>query len=703
MGENTIRDVFLGEAREILENLETDLVRLEEHWDGELVNSIFRYIHTLKGSSGIAGFTAVYEFTHRLENLLDLVRSGKLPAGEKLIDLLLESLDWIKAGIEAGEEESAMLEERKQKLLAEAEEYIGSIAGPAAVEAAPEEEPEAEKAIGFSYFRVKARFRENIFEYGIDPLMVMEDLASLGVIEERKADRGRLPSLAAMDPEKCYLGWDMVVKTKQPLAKVEEVFLFVRDDNDISIEDVTGRYTAERGKDAFLEEKRIGEILVNKGILTRKELTDVLSMQDVKNRKIGDLAVEKGYATDRDIQFALGEQEKIKKKIETSTVRVDTGKLDNLLNLLGEIVIGQSGISRIAEELDEEKGFRLKNALYGLDRTTREFQEQIMSIRMIPIGPTFEQFRRFVRDSAHALSKEIHLNIEGGETELDKTVIERINDPLKHMIRNAIDHGIELPAERESGGKPRTGRITTRAYHQEGNVFIEVSDDGRGMDTARIRRKAESLGMIRPGEEVSGTRLLSFLFLPGFSTAEKVGDLSGRGVGMDVVKTNIESLRGTVDIETEPGKGSTFRIKMPLTLAIIEGMMVRVGKNVYIIPLLSIVESVQPKKEDIRTVKEKGEVLQVRNEYVSLVRLYELFHVESDFKNPWESLVVIVEAGMSRVGVMIDELLGQQQIVIKSIENYITRTRAISGAAIMGDGRVALIIDVHGLVEEMVK
>lgn len=698
-----LRDVFIREAADILASLESDLVRLEDEKDPELVNGIFRYVHTLKGSSGIAGFKGVYTFTHRLENLLDMVRSGSLAAGKEIIDLLLVGLDWIRSAIDAGEENPA-LDEGRDELLKRVDaimERSGAKAAGASgaqVEGGPVDE---EMDLGYRYFRINAGFREDVFETGTDPLMIMEDLFALGIVVERRTDRKRLPELSVMDPEKCYLGWNLVLKTKNPRQKIDEVFMFVLDDNPITIEDITSQYTSLAAGDAQIKEKRIGEILVAKGILTDTELNDVLKTQDGENTRIGDLVVAKGYATEKEVQFALTEQEKIKKKIETSTVRVDTGKLDKLLNLLGEIVIGQSAIAGIADELDEEHSFLLKNALYGLDRTTREFQEQIMSIRMIPIGPSFEQFRRFVRDTAHTLGKEIRLEIEGGETELDKTVIERMDDPLKHMIRNAIDHGIESATEREAAGKERTGTITLRSYHQEGNVFIEVLDDGRGIDRARLRAKAEQMGLLKPGEDANEAKLLSFLFLPGVSTAEKVGDLSGRGVGMDVVKNNIESLRGSVEIATRPGKGSTFRIKLPLTLAIIEGMMVRVGKNVYIVPLLSIVESLQPRKEDIRTVKEKGEVVQVRSEYVSLVRLYELFGIEPEYRNPWESLVVIVEAAGSRVGMMIDELLGQQQIVIKSLENNITKSRAVSGAAILGDGRVALIIDIHGLIEEI--
>ncbi len=695
MSENTIRDVFLEEAREILRHLESDLIQLESGDDPELVNRIFRYIHTIKGSSGIAGFDRVYEFTHSLENLLDMVRNGKIAVDRKIIDLLLESMDWIAAGI--FEEPDIP---RMEELLVRVREYR--------LEEVPRGEEKAllEPAVRgdqFNFFLVRASFRPGIFESGIDPLLIMEDLSSLGDVEQKRVNLKKLPEFRDMDPEKCYIDWTMLLKTKHPLAKVEEVFIFVKDDNDITVEDITAEFVDDERFNVMLQERKLGEILLKRGIITEDELEDVLSTQDESNQKIGDLIVRKGYAAEKDIKYALGEQNRIKSRIATTTVRVDTRKLDSLLNLLGEIVISQSSISRISEELEEQQGFRLKNALYAMDRITREFQEQIMAIRMIPIGPTFEQFRRFVRDAAADLKKDIRLDIRGGDTELDKTVIEQIGDPLKHMIRNAIDHGIETPEIREKSGKKRTGSITLNAYHQEGNVYIEIRDDGRGIDRESIRKKAVERGLLKSGEEITDKQAQEFLMMPGFSTAVKVGELSGRGVGMDVVKTNIEALRGSVEMFSDPGKGTTFRIKLPLTLAIIEGMLVRVGVNVYIIPLLSIVESLKPGRDHVKTVEGKGEVILVRGEYIPLVRLYEFFGVDSDITNPWESLVVVVESGNDRLGIMIDDLVGQQQIVIKSLESYITQSRALSGAAILGDGKVALIIDVHGMVGDIAR
>ncbi|MBP7901786.1 MAG: chemotaxis protein CheA [Spirochaetes bacterium] len=684
MSESGIIEIFQNEAREILDNIENDLVALEETKDPEVVNRLFRCYHTLKGSSGIAGFSSISEFTHSLESCLDLVRSNKISITEDLISILLQSTDWIRGTLfEGGIGEK--YDTIKNDILSRLEiirkgEILPSVSAPEKIR----------------YYRIKAAFSENIFEFGIDPLIVMEDLFESGEVVENFIDRRKLTMLSKIDPEKCYFSWRVVVKTVKSIDKIKEVFLFVLDNNEIIIEDITSEYVENLNEKRG--EQKLGDILVNKGIVTERELEDVLVEQQKENKKIGEIIVEKGLATPKDLNTALGIQDDIKKKIESNTVRVDTLKLDNLMNLLGEIVIGQASLNRISEAIDEEQGYRLKNALYGLDRITREFQEQIMSIRMIPIGPTFDQFKRFVRDTSKQIGKDIRLDISGKDTELDKTVIERISDPLKHMIRNSIDHGIETSEERINCGKDSQSVISLNAYHQEGSVFIEIKDDGRGLNYEKIKSKAIAKNIISKDDEVSEEKLKSLIFLPAFSTSDSVSDLSGRGVGMDVVKSNIDALRGTIQIDSLRGKGTTVRIKLPLTLAIIDGMLFRVGSSTYIVPLLSIVESIQPKEEDVKTIKGKGEVVLVRGEYVSLIRLYDFFSTSADHINPWESLLIVVETNGERLALMIDDLIGQQQIVIKSLDSYITQSSAISGATILGDGSVALIIDIHGLM-----
>ena len=681
MGETTIVDVFRAESAEILQKLETGLVALEEKADPDTVNDLFRGFHTLKGSSGMAGFDHVAELTHAVESRLDQVRSGIATAGESFIDLVLDCIDWVRATVAQGGEPA----EGKESLLARLRD--DSILMPA----------RAAEAVD-RYYRVKMIFREDIFMSGLDPLMIVGDLFELGEAVELKADRSKIPALSEFDPETARLSWIVVLKTKKSRTDIESVFVFVKDDNDIQIDDITSGYIAEGES---VESGRIGEILVRKGVITPDELTDVLDEQVQRNEKIGDLVVKKGLASEKDVAGALKEQDRTRKDLETGTVRVDTSKLDGLMNLLGEIVIGQSSLARIAAQIDDERGETLRNALYALDRTTREFQEQIMTIRMLPIGPTFSQFKRFVRDAAKHAGKEILLELHGSETELDKTVLEKIADPLKHMVRNSIDHGIETAEDRIAAGKPAEGVISMDAFHQEGNVYIEIRDDGKGIDVAKVREKAIRQGLLKPGDEDNEEKILSMIFLPGFSTAEKVTDLSGRGVGMDVVKNNISALRGSIDVRTTKGKGTVFRIKLPLTMAIIEGMLCRVGHNTYIVPLLSIVESIKPKREDVRSIEGSGEMVQVRGEYLSLVRLYDYFGVAPESTEPWNSLLLIVESAGDKLALMIDDLIGQQQVVIKSLDSFITKERAVSGAAIMGDGSVALIIDIHGMLNNI--
>jgi len=704
MGEMGLTEVFLNESKEIIGNLETDIVTLEENReDQEIINKIFRYFHTLKGSSGIAGFNIIYEFTHNLESLFDKVRSGELLVTSNIIDVLLDSIDWIKGEL-FGEGDFSDTGNKQAELTEKINSCMGS--GKSQIEAEEGKgdflkEVGAYSGVGSGerYFKINAVFKEDIFYNGIDPLMLIEDLSNLGEVVISNVDQKLIPDFYKMDPEKCYMSWEIILKTFYDEMKLRDVFLFVIDDNLIEIENVTDRY-AEVKEHGYITEKKLGEILIEKGIIDNSDLEEIVKLQNDKNFKLGDIIVQKGLASTKQVDEALQEQDKIKKRLEISTVRVDSAKLDNLMNLLGEIVIGQASLHRVADEMEDEKSLRLKNSLHGLDRVTREFQEQIMSIRMVPIGPTFEQFKRFVRDTAHQLGKEIKLKVEGGDTELDKTVIEKIGDPLKHMIRNAIGHGIEAASAREAKGKTPLGTVTLKAYHQEGNVFIDVIDDGNGIDLARVKKKGYDLGLITE-DETSREKILSLIFHPGFSTSEQVGDLSGRGVGMDVVKTNVEELRGSVEVKSKDGEGTLIRIKLPLTLAIIEGMLVKVGDSVLIIPLLSVIETIQVKKEDYRTIEGKGEVILVRGEYISLIRLNLLFGLEAGIANPWEALIVIVESSGERIGIMIDDLIGQQQIVIKSIDNFITTSRSISGATILGDGRVALIVDIHGLIEEI--
>jgi len=378
---------------------------------------------------------------------------------------------------------------------------------------------------------------------------------------------------------------------------------------------------------------------------------------------------------------------------------VETDKLDKLVNLVGELVIGVARVKQIAGEaaVASALGEELDSAVEGLDHISRDLQEQVMRVRMIPIEGTFARFQRVVRDLAAELGKEIRLVMSGSETELDKNVIEQIADPLKHLVRNSADHGLERPDVRRAAGKPATGTIWLKAYQQEGKIIIEVADDGAGISRERVLAKAVDRGLAAAGSALGDAEVFAFMFQPGFSTAEQVTEVSGRGVGLDVVRQNIEALRGTVEVESAPGAGTTFRIKLPLTLAIIDGMTVSVGGEILTIPLLSIVESLRPKPAELTTVEGRGELVAVRGEYLPLVRLHEVFGLPTERTDPTQALVVIIESVSKRFGVLVDDILGEQQAVIKSLEQNWRKVEGVAGATILGDGRVSLILDIHGL------
>ena len=382
---------------------------------------------------------------------------------------------------------------------------------------------------------------------------------------------------------------------------------------------------------------------------------------------------------------------------ESSSIRVSIEKVDELINLVGELAIAQSMVNQAIRDLPIEIAPMLEESMAAMERSTREVQERVMSVRMLPVGTIFRRFPRVVRDLAASLGKKVSLEIVGEETELDKQVIEQISDPLTHLIRNAIDHGIENPAERAACGKPEEGCLRLVAFHEGGNVIIDVAENGRGLDAEKIRNKAISLGLIGPSESLTEEESHALIFRPGFSTAAVVSDVSGRGVGMDVVKRNIEALNGSVSIKSEAGRGTRFRIKLPLTMAILDGLSVSIDHEVYILPLLSVVESFRPRPDDMKSVLGGGELLIVRGESVPLLRLYRAFGIDGGITNPCEGLVVIVENQGRKVGLLVDELLGQLQVVMKSVEENYEKIDGICGATILGDGRVALIIDIGGV------
>ncbi|OQW32186.1 MAG: hypothetical protein A4E20_02150 [Nitrospira sp. SG-bin2] len=681
------------------------MLQLEQHpEDLDLLNKIFRSAHSIKGASGMFGFNAVAQFTHKMETLLDLLRNGQTAVTSKNADLLLKSTDCLKTLIDAAKTETPVDNETVQRLTVElAAASDLKIEVKATGEAGPSKS--SVTAVATTTFLITWTPPEWLFQRGLDPLQVMKELADLGTLSQVAVDASRLPDLAEMDPERCYLSWSMRVTTGKDRQVVDAVFEFVREDSELTIEEVRGKESGVKGEEQTSDgiedgPKPLGEILVESGIVSREALDGALAQQ----KRVGEILIEQHAASPQQVEQALHKQRQQEaasqsKKADTASIRVDTAKIDKLINLVGELVITQSMLSDLGTRFEMNQIHVLLERMAQLERNTREIQERVMSIRMLPIGTAFSRFPRLVRDLSAKAGKKIQLVLSGEETELDKTVIESIGDPLTHLVRNSADHGLETPEVRLDDNKPEVGTIRLNAFHEGGNICITVEDDGRGLDREKILAKAAKQGLITENEKLTDDQIWSMIFKPGFSTADKITDISGRGVGMDVVKRNIENLSGTISIKTEKGKGTRFTLKLPLTLAIIEGMTVRVGRETYIVPLLSILESLQPKPESVKTIIGKGELINVRNTYLPIVRLYEVFSLQPEHTDPTKGILLILETEGERVVVMVDEILGQQQVVIKSMEQNFRKVEGIAGATILGDGTVGFILDVRGLLE----
>ncbi len=736
---------FFEEAAEHMAVIEAGLLDLEQRpADLDLLNKIFRSAHSIKGVAGMLGFTAVAQFTHKMETLLDQLRNGRIAVTQRMTDLLLKSTDCLKALIESAQNETTVDEALVHPLevqLAEAstagikvkdeatvEKNIGSsspvaLTSTSAAHSATGPLPLASSpSPAVHYFAIAWTPPAFLFQRGLDPQQIFKELGDLGTVSGVQLDSSHLPDLVGMDPEQCYLAWTLALETTKSKEVVECVFEFIREDSVLSISESTVSSSEFQvssveklapqqpetrnvkqetppsdGIDG--EPKPLGEILVESGVVSRETLDHALAQQ----KRVGEILIEQHAATPQQITQALQKQQEsathAKKGTDTASIRVDTAKIDKLINLVGELVITQSMLSDLSTRFEMSQLSVLLERVAQLERNTREIQERVMGIRMLPIGSAFNRFPRLVRDLSGKAGKKIQLVLSGEETELDKTVIESITDPLTHLVRNSADHGLEQPEERLAAGKDEQGTIHLNAFHEGGNICITVADDGRGLNRDKILAKAIKSGLISEQDKLTDDQIWPLIFKPGFSTAEKVTDLSGRGVGMDVVKRNIESLGGTVSIKTAIGKGTTFTLKLPLTLAIIEGMTIRVGHETYILPMLSIVESIQPKADAVKTIVGKGEVMNVRGTYHPMMRLYEVFDLEPEYKDPGKAILLILETEGERVAVMVDEILGQQQVVIKSMEQNFRKIEGIAGATILGDGTVGFILDVRGLLE----
>jgi len=717
------QEAFFEEAGDHLAIVEEGLLALEQYpEDLDLLNKIFRSAHSIKGTSGMFGFAAVAQFTHKMETLLDLLRNGQKVVTPQIADLLLKSTDCLKMLIDAVKTGSPVDGETVQRLTTElATTSDLKVKAELKVEGGLSESSltSASLSVPLRCFHIAWTPPEWLFQRGLDPLQIFKELANLGTLSQVTVDTTKLPELAAMDPERCYLSWTMQLETAKDRRVLDAVFEFVRENSVLVIEErgagaLEGRVSKVEVPASDLQPqtssltldviegkpKPLGEILVETGVVSRETLDHALAQQ----KRVGQILVEQHAVTPQQLEQALQKQKQQEstgqsKKTDTTSIRVDTDKIDKLINLVGELVITQSMLSDLGARFEITQMPLLLERMAQLEHNTREIQERVMGIRMLPIGTAFSRFPRLVRDLSAKAGKKIQLVLSGEETELDKTVIESIGDPLTHLVRNSADHGLEMPEERLDNNKPELGTIRLSAFHSGGSICVTVEDDGRGLNREKILAKAIKQGLIAEHEKLSDDQIWSLIFKPGFSTAEKVTDVSGRGVGMDVVKRNIEGLGGAVSIKTALGKGTIFTLKLPLTLAIIEGMTVRVGKETYIVPLLSILESIQPKAGTIKTVVGKGELLEVRNNYLPMMRLYDVFSLQPEYIDPTKSILLILETEGEQVAVMVDEILGQQQVVIKSMEQNFRKIDGIAGATILGDGTVGFILDVRGLIE----
>ena len=750
------QQTFFEETDDILVELERLLLRLEASPDEpELLNTIFRCAHSIKGGSATFGFADVAHFTHSLETLLDLLRNGQAQVSTHIVQLLLDALDQLKAlmGMARGDldsapdseplifqieeviaqtgfqeeswDEDALRAEIALMLAAQEGSQEGSPAPASENSVSPMQKSSvssAPSAMGSKVSpvigtrtaspssasrRYTLRFvpGPDVLRQGVDPLLLLTRLAEAADEITIHCDQSRLPSAADLDPETCYLSWEADFSSEWGYDRLLNLFEFVMDTSEVTLE--AADEVQEDEVQELAVEADAAAIAMPASPSAGQEPALVLSpaaeSAQGKNTEVKPDAPDAAKIKSDTAPVSAPKQTPASgaSKSEAQTLRVATDKVDKLINLVGELVISQSMLNEVVQNFSMAKLPRLREAVAEMERASRELQERVMAVRMLPIKNAFGRFPRLVHDLSVACGKKVELKTSGEDTELDKSVIEGIADPITHLVRNSVDHGMETPEERRAAGKPETGTVSLHAFHEGGSIVIEVADDGRGLNQERILRKAYERGLLSASEPVpSDEALYGFIFHPGFSTAATVTDVSGRGVGMDIVRQTVQGLGGTITLNSVPGKGTRFRIRLPLTMAILEGLSLSVGEEIYILPLTSIVESIRPKPDDVRQIAGRAEVVLVRDETLPVLRLYQVFGARPRFTDPASGLLVIVENDGHKVALLVDELIGQNQAVIKSLETNYHKVEGIAGATIMGDGRVALILDVPGLIKE---
>ena len=691
----SLDDTFREEADELLTDLEAAMLALEEQPDdADCVNRAFRAMHTIKGSGAMFGFDKLASFTHHLENAFDQVRSGELEISKQLITISLDSSDHIRALL-ADKEPVPELEQKSASLLTRLRKLSPSADRTGADDPAPSRRKGAKKfeSLDITY-RLRIRPSIDTLRNGMDPLPVLRELRAMGPCHITTFT-GEVPILADLDTESCLLAWDLILTTDQGRNAIDDIFIFVQEDWAISVEvlDSSGHWSD------MPEDRPIGEILVERGDASIEQI----ELAKEQQKRIGEILSESAHIQPEKIRSALTEQQFVREthrqreeQASAASVKVPADKLDLLMDLVGELVIAQARLNQTASNLRDPV---LTGVAEDMERLTNELRDNTLGLRMLPIGTTFARFRRLVRDLSNELGKQIELVTIGAETELDKTVIDRLGDPLVHLIRNSIDHGIETPEKRAAAGKSAKGVIRLSAVHSEAHVVIRIEDDGAGLDAQAIRSKAIQRGMISEDAHPTTQELCNLVFDAGFSTAKTVSSVSGRGVGMDVVRRSIESMRGKVSIDSSPGTGCVVTVELPLTLAIIEGLLVQIEDDHFVMPLSLVEECIELSSDEVEH-SNGNHLIDVRGELVPYLRLRESFGQQGPL--PQIEQIVVTRLGDIRFGFSVDRVIGQHQTVIKGLGKMYEGARGLAGATILGNGAVALILDAHKLMQTAV-
>ncbi|MFL6605247.1 MAG: chemotaxis protein CheA [Steroidobacteraceae bacterium] len=698
-------DTFFEESFEALDSMEAALLKLDVGAPNpEGVNTIFRVAHSIKGGAGMFGFTEVASFTHTLETLLDELRSARMQVTTYIADQLLLSVDVLRAMMRSVQRKEPVDMQRVADLQFDLEAIVASKGGsapagapglvtapgsaiPAVVGVAAGAESvgvAAATTVSRAGWEIGFRALPELLLRGNDPLAIFSSLAELGPLQAI-VNLDALPRLREIDAERCYLTWTLQLTSNCSREQIDAAFDWAAGDCEVRIE----RREAQ-GPDVG-QVQAAAEVAPKAAAPAAVVVAEPAPSASSPTQQVAPASARPSAATH-------GQEAPKAGGAEHSSIRVSIEKIDELINTVGELVITQAMLSEVGRKLEGPFAEQFRSGLSQLERNMRELQESVMRVRMLPISFTFSRFPRMVRDLAQRLGKQIELKMTGEQTELDKTVLEKIGDPLVHLVRNSVDHGIESPEARIAAGKSAVGTVHLDACHRGGSIAVEIRDDGGGLDKSRILAKARSRGLVGANDVLTDDQIHELIFLPGFSTAEKTTDVSGRGVGMDVVRRNVKELGGKIEIASELGKGSRFIITLPLTLAIVDGQSVSVGTETYIVPLTSIIESLQLQPHSVSRLSGRGEVFSFRGDYLPIVRLHEVFGVKPRARALHEGLIVVAEGDGRRIGLFVDELLGQQQVVIKSMETNYGPIDGVAGATILGDGAVALILDLTGLI-----